>query len=217
VQQLIVKQLLGTDAYRQALADLLAQAQSRVCIVSAFVTVSGIKWVFDRINPSIPSFQLLTRWHCSDLVSGASELEVFDVLSGRGYPLFILPDLHAKVVLIDDAFLLLGSANMTNYGLKLVPGGNREMGVYISPTSDDIEIINALFTDAVKVSSELYNQLRNHINSLKILDIADKGLDWPASILSQLETTPERLWVQSCFGPQVHSTWYQFQKILIHT
>ena len=148
--------ILGTDAYRFSLMSALADARASVSLISAFITVPGIEWVLEHLSPSVTSLRVLARWNCGDLVAGASDLEVYTILNERGAHFFIMSDLHAKISLVDDRTLLLGSANLTNFGLRLVPGGNREIGISISPTTEDIQVINTLFDEAV----ELYRRSR---------------------------------------------------------
>ncbi|MGB8508923.1 MAG: phospholipase D-like domain-containing protein [Pyrinomonadaceae bacterium] len=187
--------ILGTDAYRFALSSELRNAHRSVSLVSAFITVAGIEWVLEHLAPSVTCLRVMARWHCADLVGGASDLEVCKILHARGAPFYILPDLHAKITLVDDKALLLGSANITNSGLRLVPGGNREIGISITPTLEDIQAVDALYAEAVEVSPDLYKEFLKYVEQLKEVTPPRMKPKWPAEILAKLIRGPERLWV----------------------
>lgn len=185
----------GTDAYRFALASALTDARKSVSLASAFITVPGVEWVLGHLSPSVTSLRVLARWRCADLIIGASDLEVYQILCAKGAHFYILSDLHAKITLVDDSILLLGSANITNSGLRLVPGGNREIGVRIDPTSEDIQVINALFNESVEVSPDLYDEFQEHIKQLKKTAPPQTRPEWPTALLAKLMKGPDRLWV----------------------
>jgi hypothetical protein len=136
--------LLGTDAYRFALASSLRSARQSLSVISAYVTIGGIEWILDRLDPSVPSCRVVARWDSNDLVSGASDLQVYDVVRRTGGRFFVLPNLHAKLLLVDNKRLFVGSANVTGLGLKLVPGANREIGVTFDASAEDISIVEVV-------------------------------------------------------------------------
>ena len=121
--------LLATDAYRFALSRALSEASESISLISAYVTTAGIEWVLERLPTRPVNLRVIARWRCADLASKASDLEVYPLLRSRGARLYVHPDVHAKLVLVDNRQLLIGSANLTSAGLQLVPGGNREIGV----------------------------------------------------------------------------------------
>ena len=187
--------ILGTDAYRFVLASALANARTSLSLISAYITVIGIEWVLERLNPSVSSFRVLARWSCGDLVSGASDLEVYELLRDREARFFVLPDLHAKVALVDKQELLVGSANITGHGLKLVPGGNREIGNKLVASPEDLLIVDAMFAEAIEVTPDLYDEFRKNVESLKPLAAPPVKLRWPAEFSQKLEKVPQHLWV----------------------
>lgn len=191
--------ILGTDAFRYSLASALSEARESVSLASAFITLPGIEWVLGHLAKSEASLRVLSRWNCEDLVAGVSDLEVYTALREEGARFYILLDLHAKITLVDDKALLLGSANITNAGLRLVPGGNREMGISIVPTSEDIRVVDSLFSEAVEISTDLYDEFRRHIVQLKSAAPPRVRPKWPPEIVTKLTKGPERLWVAELF------------------
>jgi hypothetical protein len=187
--------ILGTDAYRFTLASELRSVRTAVSLVSAFITVPGIHWVLKHLSPTAQALRVVTRWSCWDLVVGASDLEVYTILESRCASLYILPDLHAKIVLIDDRTLFLGSANLTNSGLRLVPGGNREIGIRITPNQEDLQVIEALFDEATLVTPDLFNEIQSHVLKLRKTLRSQERPRWPDQLMSRLKRISGRLWV----------------------
>lgn len=191
--------LLGTDAYRFALATALADAHTSLSVVSAYITSAGIDWVLDALNPVVESCRVLSRWHPVDFVSGASDLAAYERVKEAGGRFFVLPGLHAKLVLVDNQQLFLGSANVTALGLKLVPGGNREIGVSFTATENDISTIDVMFAEAVEVSDELYEDFRRHVDLISSTKRRYEELSWPPELRGKLSKHPKRLWVAELF------------------
>ena len=198
-------QIFGTDNYRTALSEAIVHSQNSLTLVSAYLTIEGIDWILEKLPKNI-GCRVLSRWNCSDLVSGASDIEVFERLESRGYKLHILLDLHAKVVIVDKHKLFLGSANITNSGLKLVPGGNREIGTILSPDEEDLALIDALFGEAILVDKDIYKEFCNELQRFKDLSEKPKPQPkWSSDLLKKLRKPPQRLWVTEtlwCNSPE---------------
>lgn len=214
--------LLGTDAYRFALATSLGNAQNTLSVVSAFVTAPGIEWILDRLNASVGSCRVLARWHLQDFLFGASDIEAYEHVHKRGGRFFVLPNLHAKLILVDNEQLFVGSANVTALGLKLVPGANREMGVKLEATKADIVTVEVMFAEAVEVTPTLYNEFHAGIESLKLPTSRATEFDWPAGLARKLVSSPQRLWVAELFWSKSPQTFLdsvlsqEFNEIVLH-
>lgn len=198
-------QILGTDAYRTALSESIIHSQDSVTLVSAYLTIEGIDWILEKLPENVDC-RVLSRWNCSDLVSGASDVEVFVRLKLRGYKLYILPDLHAKVIVVDGKKLFLGSANITNSGLRLVPGGNRELGTILSPDDEDLALIDVLFDEAVLIDQVIYEAFCAELKKLQ--DFREKPQPrpkWSSDLLKKLSKPPQHIWVTEtlwCNSPE---------------
>src|SRR5215467_10315062 len=116
--------LLTTTAYKDCLFGTLPGVKKKVSFISAYVTTAAIIAILDAVPQSISDLSVLARWDSRDLVAGSSDLEVFELLEKRGFRLFVNPEVHGKLVLIDDSKLFLGSMNLTTAGLGLGAKGN---------------------------------------------------------------------------------------------
>ncbi|WP_020676166.1 phospholipase D family protein [Geopsychrobacter electrodiphilus] len=190
-------QLQGTEAYRDNLAIKIGGARESLILLSAYVTVPGIQWVVDKLKGKIIKGDLVVRWHPDDLLSGASSLDVYEIVKSLGWNLYIATELHAKVVLVDEKELFLGSANLTGRGLALVPGGNNELGVELNATLRDVAALYAVRDESVLLTDDLFKAIKAHIGNLP--KINSSRSPWPPNIQSYFQKIPRRLWVADCF------------------
>jgi phosphatidylserine/phosphatidylglycerophosphate/cardiolipin synthase-like enzyme len=149
--------LVGRELYRQVVCDRLEHAQESVWIATANVKEMFVENARGRFLSIIEVFRALAargvelRVLHADLPSRpfrASFDRSRDLVRG-GLSLKICPRVHLKVVLVDRAWLYLGSANLTGAGLgaKAENRRNFEAG-FVTEDFDTIDRIGALF-DAI--------------------------------------------------------------------
>lgn len=197
--------ILGTDSYRTKLAITIESSKESITLISAYLTIEGIEWILNKIPKGVKC-RVISRWNCHELVNGASDIEVYEELQKFGFSLYILPDLHAKVTVIDEEVLFLGSANITNSGLRLVPGGNKELGTVLTPDNEDLDLIDALFNEAIFVTDELYQGFYKELQLLKEQSPkSSPKLKWSKDLQNKLLKPPTKLWVTEtlwCESPE---------------
>ncbi len=187
--------LLGTEKYRNELAGCLNEAASELVVLSAFVTAPGFQWIMDRINNERVVGSLVVRWRPNDLLSGASSLEVYEIANKSGWSVFVYPDLHAKSMLIDKSIVFVGSANITGYGLSIVPGANRELGVKFPASPEDITVFESILSESTLVTDSLIVKLKEFLSAQppKTSDLS--GGNWSDELEQLFDKPPEKLWV----------------------
>lgn len=150
----LAAELLDGDAlYRTVIKDKLANAKESVWIATANVKAMMI----ERGGAFAPIVELF-----NDLAARGVELRLlhaevpsrpfrraFDKkrrLTAGGLALKICPRVHFKCVLVDNAWLYLGSANLTGAGLGAKHGDRRnfELG-FVTEDFDTIDRVSALF------------------------------------------------------------------------
>jgi len=188
--------LLGTEAYRNSLATALSHAKYSVVIISAFVTKAGCEWVNNHLHNSNVSVYFIVRWRLQDLLAGASDLDSYEYANAHGWTFCVQPDMHSKIILVDNRIIHLGSANVTNNGLALTPGGNNEHGVVFSASERDLEVIKAIQNECVYMSPELYQEIKTHIDNLPSYDKGEKNdVHWPFQLQIRFLQPPKKMWV----------------------
>jgi len=158
----------------------------------------GIKCIVDLDNFSKNKIKctIIARWNNGDLVQGSSDLECYEVCKKNGWSFKILKDLHAKIMLVDDKDLFIGSPNLTGRGMNLVPVSNKEMGVKLEATPSDTSIINNLVEESILVDDELYNQFKmwkDKLPKLKKLSYPE----FPDVIKNKFVEKYNKLWVHN--------------------
>ena len=145
--------LQGLDLYRVVVQERMAKARESVWISTANVKAMMIEVSPKRFRPVVDLFSELTKRGVEVRVLHA-ELPsrpfraAFDAkaLLAKRMTLKICPRVHFKCVLVDGAWLYLGSANLTGAGLGAKGADNRnfELGV-VTEDFDTIDEVTALY------------------------------------------------------------------------
>ncbi|MDQ3726083.1 MAG: phospholipase D-like domain-containing protein [Actinomycetota bacterium] len=115
---------------RDELLGRIADARERVWLVSPFLTAP----VADDIREALPArssldLRLLTALVPRSVQVGVLSPSALVGLRESGFKIASIPNLHAKVSLVDSSWGLVGSGNLTGAGLRSGKGGNVELGV----------------------------------------------------------------------------------------
>jgi phosphatidylserine/phosphatidylglycerophosphate/cardiolipin synthase-like enzyme len=146
--------LTGEALYQRVVLDKLAHARESVRIATANVKAMLVEVDAGAFRPVADLFARLARRGVEVRLLHA-ELPsrpfraAFDrhrVLTGGGMTLKICPRVHFKAVLVDAAWLYVGSANLTGAGLgaKHADARNFELGI-VTEDFDTIDRVTALF------------------------------------------------------------------------
>lgn len=188
--------ILGTEAFRNLLGESLKKSKTRIVILSAYVKKIGIDWLKDRLKDNNVECTIVSRWQKGDLATGSSDLECYTLCKENNWKFKILNDLHAKVMLIDNKDLFIGSPNLTGSGMSLIPVSNKELGVRIQATESDIKTINGLIEDAILVDGGIYNDLKQWKDKLPEI-IKPSIPDYPESLKNKLKENFDKIWVHN--------------------
>lgn len=136
------------QTYSECCLRFINEASEALTLVSPFVDAGGIGvilgpltaalsravavrlFVHDALNVGTPTSRALEELRReAERIRG--DLSVFSAEAGAGRDRLLNPLFHAKLIVRDDQALLLGSANLTSYGL----GANFEAGVVLGASS----------------------------------------------------------------------------------
>ena len=188
--------LLGTEAFRNLLGESLRKSKEKIVILSAYVKEVGVKWLREQINNKNIDCTIISRWQKGDLATGSSDLECYSLCKENNWTFKILNDLHAKVMLIDDKDLFIGSPNLTGSGMSLIPVSNKELGIKILANDNDKRIIDGLMTDALLITDEIYNDLKKWKKDLP--EIKKPSIpDFPADLKEKIKENFDKIWVHN--------------------
>ena len=88
------------------------------------------------------------------------------VIKKNNWKFKVLKDLHAKIMLVDQKELFIGSPNLTGKGMYLIPVPNKEMGVKLEANENDVKIINNLVEESILVDDDIFESLLKWKNNL---------------------------------------------------
>lgn len=145
--------LTGEALYHRVVLEKLAHARESVLITTANVKAMLVE-VDGAFRPIADVFAALARRGVEVRLLHAelpsrpfrAAFDKHRVLTRGGMTLKICPRVHFKAVLVDGAWLYLGSANLTGAGLgaKHKDGRNFELG-FVTEDFDTIDRVSALF------------------------------------------------------------------------
>lgn len=171
-------QLLDTKELQNELSYLTSNAKE-IIIISAYITDSAINWVLNNISEEV-SICVVARLSPQDLMSGASTFNAIRNLLNNGHEIRLLPNLHAKIYLINQKYAFIGSANLTSNGLKLFGKGNIEATIKIDATADILNFIKNISTKSIEVTFDILDKMEQKI---KVCKSEHAPLKWDDDII----------------------------------
>jgi hypothetical protein len=157
-----------SDPIGGRLLDLTSVAESSVVLVAPFIKAEPLKRVLDTVSPGVP-VHCFTRWRPEELVSGISDIDIWPLLRDRGASLRLRYDLHAKVF-CNEAYCLVGSANLTATALGWTQPSNLEMLVSVPKTDELIsEFFRKLSQESEEVNDALYFAMKEVIAAYPVV------------------------------------------------
>ena len=114
----------------------------------------------------------------------------------NGWTFKVLKDLHAKVMLVDDDILFVGSPNLTGRGMSLVPVANQEIGIKVQALEEDLKIINQLIDDAALVNDAIIKELEEWQKNLPKIE-KPKIPEFPEIVNDSFKEKFNKLWVNN--------------------
>jgi len=87
---------------------------------------------------------IITTWHINDLISGSSELKLYQFCKEQNIALYIHNKIHLKMYSVNLESAIVASGNISHNGL--MDGGNYEAGVLV----DKLEISDRMYLEKIK-------------------------------------------------------------------
>lgn len=175
--------LLTTVETRKVIADQVASSTETLHIISAFCKESAMKFIEANIKNELSEKRVMVRFLLSDILSGATDLNLYEFCKSNGWQMYVRFDLHAKTYIFDRKRCILGSANMTSRGIGLNARGNYELSSFTDLEAMDLLKINRLFDDSILMTDEIYTQMKSEYeNAFKSGTTEQKKVKWTISI-----------------------------------
>lgn len=185
------------DWLRQAIAETSKQALlcSAYIRAAAFTRLLSLRTPCEQLQASV-----LVRWQVQDLLSAASDIELFPVCRERNISLFMRLDFHGKVYAVPPAGISVGSTNATASGLGFGARPNAEVNTLVSCTEENMRIVQSQFDGATLITDQLYERIRLELETIQKAKL--NSSQWSSEIMSLLQPPilPETLLVDECLA-----------------
>jgi HKD family nuclease len=175
----------------EKIAQLLPQAKKEVIFISAYITQSAIEWLIN-LQPENVKTHIICRLTPSDVMSGATHLSALKTAIRRGVKVSCLHSLHAKIYAIDNKSIFVGSANLTNNGLKIYGNGNLEACSEVPANKANIDFIGNIVRSSTNLDEEIIQNMQGCIDLKETSVFLDS---WPEGVLKE----EEGVWVRDFF------------------
>lgn len=188
---------------KQGLVDYLSNADD----VSIFVPYIKQRKLEELLEiPGLRCSQIFVRWKPMDLVTGASDIDIYDLCKEKGIALFINNRIHLKLFTNQYRDAFLGSSNISDRAISNDGDNfNYEICTYVDGlTRDDRLYLYSIENDSILVTDSIYTAIREQISihehevqdertfSIPPLDVY-KSSEFLVSRLPMTDT-PDLLW-----------------------
>ena len=182
-------------------SQIVGAATQDVVIVAPYIKSGAMSRVLSVLSEDLASMTCVTRWLPEDIASGASDLNVLDMVSAvRNGRLLVHPHLHAKYYRGDQR-CLIGSANLTSRGLGWSTPSNVEMLVELSFDFTGLQNWEAtLLSSSIEATEELRDQLTQEVERITSQRTPTA---LPEIEVEQADELPATQWVPTCSTPDL--------------
>ena len=148
------------------IASSIDESDRLVLVVSPFIRSAALEVFLDTLPHKNP--KIIVRWSIKDLLAGASDLNIFNILEDRRMELYIHANIHLKLYQFESGIAYCGSSNITNKGLSLQESCNEEMGVLFPIDLDSYAHIRRVCDESRKVTKEIVDAYQKAIDESQI-------------------------------------------------
>ena len=117
------------------------KSDERIYLYVPYIKTKILEKLLEGISNQIT---IITTWKINDLISGSSELELYQFCKENNIALYIHNKIHLKVYSINLESAIVGSCNISRNGL--MEGGNYESGVLVN----ELQISDRLYLEKIK-------------------------------------------------------------------
>lgn len=146
--------LVWTPVYT-VLEDRIKNGDDLILLLVPFVKLAALKQLH-WVHTKRVKLKVICRWHPEDLVSGASDVDVFPYLKECGSQLYINPQIHLKLYVFASNAAFNTSGNLTLRGLGYSDKANVEVGNTVLLAPHDWAHIYSIIGSSRQVDDALY-------------------------------------------------------------
>src|SRR5438105_3572904 len=95
----------------QLLDDTIRSGHALLLVICPFIKRDALERLLS-LGPVDPFLKFVVRWRGSDLLSGASDVSIYEKLKARQLKLYAHPLIHLKLFLFDTGTVVLSTGNL---------------------------------------------------------------------------------------------------------
>ena len=145
-----------------AIASSAAPEDYILLLVVPFIQRGALCGLLDACGTT-DALKIVTRWRGEDILSGVSDISVYDELQMRHIPLYVNDAIHLKLLVYASNSCFVTSANVTNVGLGYASKPNTEVGCWASLSRQDWAKVYEIVEASILVDGDLYQQARDFV------------------------------------------------------
>jgi hypothetical protein len=146
------------------LEERISGGDEIIFVIVPFIKVDALRQLHWVQKKNI-RFKAICRWRPDDLLSGASDVEVFPYLKAAGCPLYVNNDIHMKLYVFESNTAFNTSANLTLRGLGYSVPANLEVGNMVTLGVDDWARILKILLASRQVDDAVYERAKAFVES----------------------------------------------------
>ncbi|AFV03477.1 hypothetical protein UNSWDHB_305 [Dehalobacter sp. UNSWDHB] len=156
-------EIIYHDRIKTVLEQEFSKVSDNLQIISAYCKTAALAYVDSKVSSAPVTKRLMVRFRLDDILSGATDLDIYIYCKQYGWDLYILLDLHAKTFIFDRKRWIVGSANLTSRGIGLAKESNLEMAMLAEVDPDELVMINAMFDKSTLMTDNLYERMKKQV------------------------------------------------------
>jgi len=185
-------------------------------VFSPFITTSYAKELLEHQG----EVRIVTSWRKDHLLAGVSDLELYNLVKQHpNWHLYINDRLHAKVYCRNFSTLLMGSANLTRWGMQDTEKSNHEVMVKTACDAESKQSMLSILQNSLVMDDDHFSTYQTWMASVEhTIQPVDTGsvVELTSNnelfLVSQLpaSTSPYRLWSVLREDTQPDESWNEF-------
>ncbi len=134
-----------------------------ILILVPFVKLAALQQLH-WVHANRVKLKIVCRWRPEDLLSGASDVEVFPYLKASGCQLYLNTDIHLKLYVFASNTAFNTSGNLTLQGLGYTEHGNIEVGNMVELAPEDWAKVFGIIAGSRQMDDDLYALFKQFVD-----------------------------------------------------
>lgn len=195
--------ILISQKILKRICDELSRCTESFLLISAYCKLPLVKYFDTYIANAGIEKKLIVRFRPDDIISGASDLDIYPYCKENGWKLYFRLDLHAKTYVFDRLRCIIGSANATSSGMNIGGTGNYEIATVCELERKDEKALEMLLLGAVEMDDLIYEIMTRAVGHKEGTNT--NLMQWPKKIMDMFRPDYSLLFAEdfpTCAHPE---------------